>query len=63
MRAHITLTLEFDCSGEKLDKRVLRKFVTESVAEGGVSLWGAHARAEVEPGGRIVEWELDGSNG
>lgn len=60
-RAHITLTVEFDCAASKLDKRILRATVRETLAAGNMTIWDAHARAEIEPGGRVVEWDLNGS--
>lgn len=57
-RAHITLTVEFDCAATKLDKRILKATVRETLTAGNMTIWDAHARAEVEPGGRIVEWDL-----
>jgi hypothetical protein len=57
--AHITLTVEFDCVRPKLDKRILKATVRETLAAGNMTIWDAHARAEVEPGGRVVEWDLD----
>jgi hypothetical protein len=61
--ARITLTVSFEyhSTAPKLDKRALKRFTAESIAQGSVTLWDAHARAEVEPGGRVVEWELDAS--
>jgi hypothetical protein len=63
-RAHLTLTVEIDCvSAEKLDKRKLKKWLNESIAEArAVTIWDAHVRAVVEPGGRTIEWDLDGSD-
>lgn len=62
-RAHLTLTLEVDCvTAEKLDKRKLKRWLSESLAERVVTIWDAHVRAVVEPGGRIVEWDLDGTD-
>ena len=63
-RAHIVLTIAVDCaSGEKLDKRKLKKWLNESIAEAhAVTIWDAHVRATVEPGGRVIEWDLDGSD-
>jgi hypothetical protein len=60
-QAHITLTVEFDCTAPKLDRRILKATVRETLAAGNVTIWDAHAKAEVEPGGRVVEWGLDGS--
>jgi hypothetical protein len=57
--AHITLTVEFDCATPKLDKRILKATVRETLAAGNMTIWDAHARAEVEPGGRVVEWDLN----
>jgi hypothetical protein len=59
--ARITLTVSFEyySTAPKLDRRALKRFTTESIAQGSVTLWDAHARAEVEPGGRVVEWDLD----
>ena len=58
--ARITLTVSFEyhSTTAKLDRRALKRFTAESIAQGSVTLWNAHARAEVEPGGRVVEWEL-----
>lgn len=56
--AHVTLTVEFNCAAPKLDKRILKATVRETLAAGNMTIWDAHARAEVEPGGRVVEWDL-----
>lgn len=61
--AHITLTVEFDCAAPKLDKHILKATVRETLAAGNTTIWDAHARAEVEPGGRVVEWDLSAGEG
>lgn len=64
-RAHFILTIELDCvSADKLDKRKLRAWLNESIAHAGaVSIWDAHVKATIEPGGRVVEWDLEGLDG
>jgi hypothetical protein len=59
-RAHLTLTLEIDCvSPDKLDKRALKVWLNQSLGMQAVTIWDAHVRAVVEPGGHVVEWDLD----